>query len=255
MFKPVLAAATLLVTAAAAQAPPKHLTYSGYAHGFNVVDLTASLAVAPKAYRIEVGYSLVGVLGAVLHGDGKTVVNGRFEGLRAEPNDLFSTGHFRGDPRVTQMVWRGGTPVTLQLVPPVADERDPVPSADQADTIDTLSAMVALIHQVEQTGKCEGSDRTFDGRRLSQIAARTAGEEELEPTGRSMFHGKALRCNFEGRQLAGFRHDTDPEEQRREQTGAAWFARLVPGDLPVPVRIVFNTPQFGDTTMYLTGAK
>lgn len=255
MFKPVLAAAALFVIPAAAQAPPTHLTYSAYAHGFNVIDLNATLSVSPSRYRIEIDYSLVGAVGTVLHGDGKTTVTGRFEGLRAEPDELFSAGHFRGDPRVTQISWRGGDPVTLQLVPGAEAERDPVPVAMRAKTIDTLSAMVALIHQVDQTGRCDGSERTFDGRRLSQVAAHTAGETTVEETSRSVFHGQALRCDFEGRQLAGFRRDANQEELHRPQEGAAWFARLTPGGPPVPVRVEFTTPQFGQATMYLTGVK
>ena len=191
MFKPMLVALCLCSTAAAAQAPV-HVTYSGYTHGFNVVDLDATLSLTPGHYKMELNYTLVGVLGTVLHGDGKTVVTGRFEGLHAAPDDLFSTGHFRGEPRATQIAWHGGNPSIVQLTPPVESERDPVPPALQANTIDTLSAMAGLIHQVAETGKCEEHGRTFDGRRLSEVTAHTVGQEALEQTGRSVFQGR--RC-------------------------------------------------------------
>ena len=170
----MLVALCLCSTAAAAQAPV-HVTYSGYTHGFNVVDLDATLSLTPGHYKMELNYTLVGVLGTVLHGDGKTVVTGRFEGLHAAPDDLFSTGHFRGEPRATQIAWHGGNPSIVQLTPPVESERDPVPPALQANTIDTLSAMAGLIHQVAETGKCEEHGRTFDGRRLSEVTAHTVG--------------------------------------------------------------------------------
>jgi Protein of unknown function (DUF3108) len=252
MIKSVLFASCLTATTAAAQTPPIHATYSGYAHGFNVVDLQAELALAPQTYRLELSYQLVGVLGALIHGDAKTIVSGRFDGMRVEPADLFSAGHFRGDPRVTQLSWRNGTPLTLQLLPPDEGERDVVPVTEQAHTIDTLSAMTGLLHQVAEAGTCDGAARTYDGRRLSEIAAHTAGQETLEPTGRSMFHGVALRCDFQGRQIAGFRRDADQDELRRPQAGSAWFAQVVPGKPPIPVRITFDTPQFGETTVYLT---
>jgi hypothetical protein len=258
MIKPVLLAACLFAPAAVAQEanappPPIHVTYSAYAHGFNVIDLDATLVIAPARYKVELNFALVGVLGVVLHADGKTVVSGRFAGTHAQPEELYSAGHFRGDPRVTQVVWRGGNPQILQLQPPNDTERDPVPVAMQVNTIDTLSAMAALIHQVSESGKCDGYDRTFDGRRLSEISAHTVGEETLDPTSRSAFRGTALRCNFEGKQLAGFRRDQDQEELSRVQHGSAWFARVQPGEPPVPVRVEFETPQFGQTTMYLTG--
>ena len=254
MIKSVLLAGCLTATTAAAPAAPIHATYSGYAHGFNVVDLQAQLALAPQTYQLELSYQLVGLLGAVIHGDAKTTVSGRFNGLHAEPESLFSAGHFRGDPRVIQLNWRNGTPMILQLLPPDEGERDVVPASEQAHTIDTMSAMMALLHQVAEAGTCDGAARTFDGRRLSEITAHTAGPETLAPTGRSMFHGTALRCNFEGRQLAGFRRDADQDELRRPQVGSAWFARVVPGEPAIPVRITFDTPQFGETTVYLTQA-
>lgn len=259
MIKLVLLATGLFVTAAQAQvtdlAQPIHVTYSGYSHGFNVLDLDAVLTVTPVHYTLEVNFALAGVLGALLHADGKTVVNGRYIGARVQPDDLFSTGHFRGAPRVTQIVWKAGMPTILQMQPPVDTERDPVPPALQANTIDSLSAMASLIHQVSTAGKCDGRDRTFDGRRLSDVAAHTGGMETLDKTSRSIFQGPALRCNFEGKQLAGFRKDADQDELHRPQDGSAWFAQVIPGAPQIPVRVMFTTPQFGETTMYLTGVR
>ena len=153
---------------------------------------------------------------------------------------------------MTQIDWRNGSPVISQLIPPVEAERDPVPPEEQAHTIDSLSAMAVLLREVTQSGRCEGTMNTFDGRRLSALAAHTVGEEVLPPTDRSIFQGKALRCDFEGRQLGGFVHDTDIEELRRPQHGSAWFASLSPGAPPVPVRISFTVRRLGETTMYLT---
>ena len=256
MIKSVLLATGLFVTAVQAQesgAPPTlHVSYSGYSHGFNVIDLDAALTMSPARYRLETNFTLAGVLGALFHADGRTVVNGHFTGGRAEPDDLFSTGHFRGDPRVTQMVWRAGVPAILQMMPPVETERDVVPPELRVNTIDSLSAMAALIHQVMATGKCEGSDRTFDGRRLSEVSAHTVGQEALEKTSRSAFAGMALRCDFQGKQLAGFRRDADQNELGKPTDGSAWFAQVTAAGPPIPVKVTFTTPQFGDTTMYMT---
>ena len=237
-----------------AQPGPVRLNYAAYSNGLNVVDLQATVALSPQAYRMQLSYHLTGVIGAFFHGEFSTTVDGRFQGNRAEPREMFSTGHMRGEMRVTQIDWRDGNPVVMQLVPPTEAERDPVPPEAQAHTIDGLSAMAALLHQVATTGRCEGGANTFDGRRLSLVEAHTVGEEMLEETSRSIFHGTALRCDFEGRQLAGFVRDQDQSALRRPQRGSAWFARLVPGQPPVPVRITFQTRGFGPATMYLTEA-
>jgi Protein of unknown function (DUF3108) len=256
MLKHVILAANLLVTPAIAQDAdaPTRAAYAAYAHGLNVMNFTTALDLAPSHYRVEVAFRLTGLVGFFVHGDSKTVVDGSFDGDRAEPRQLFSAGHLRGVPRVTQIDWRNGVPIMTQLIPPVEQERQPVPAAQQVNTIDTLSAMAILLHDVAEHGRCDGDRETFDGRRLSQISAHTVGEEVLPQTSRSSFHGVALRCDFEGRQLGGFLRDQNPADLSKPQRGSAWFARVTPGAPPIPVRIVFETRQFGTTTMYLTKA-
>ncbi len=242
----------LLCPALRAQPSPTRLSYATYIGGLNAVDIDASIAISPQRYRLQLSYRLTGLVGAIVHGDGATTVDGRFQGELPMPGDLLSTGHFRGRPYVMRLEWRDGTPVVTQLDPPDREEREPVPPEQQADTVDSLSAMAALLHQVASTGRCDGVRRTFDGRRLSELQARTVGEESLPQTSRSSFTGTALRCDFEGRQLAGFLRDADQAGPRRVQRGSAWFARLVPGGPPLPIRITFDARSFGEATMYLT---
>ncbi len=111
--------------------------------------------------------------------------------------------------------------------------------------------MAQLIRQVNATGRCEGSARTFDGRRLATMRAWTVGYEDVPPTRLSSFAGRALHCEFEGRQIGGFVLDEDRERLERPQRGSAWFAAITPGGPLVPVRISFHTHWFGDATMYL----
>ncbi len=251
----VLAASLAAPFPALAQAAalPVRLSYAGYAAGFDFMDLQAGIAVTPQAYRVQVSLQITGLVGMLFHGQSTSVADGQFHGNQAVPRELFSTGKFGGQARTTQIDWQNGVPTITQMVPPAEEEREPVPAAEQAHTVDSLSAMAALLRQVAATGRCDGAMNTFDGRRLSSLQAHTAGEEVLEQTSRSSFHGPALRCDFEGRQLAGFLRDADQAELRKPQYGSAWFARIAPGEPPVPVRITFHTRQFGGATVYLTG--
>ena len=247
-----LAALLLAAFPAAAQpSAPVQLRFAGYAAGMELFSIQAELAITPESYRVQVSYALTGVVGALFHAASSTRVDGRFQDGRPVPRELFSTGHVRGQPRVTQIDWRDGNPLVLQLVPPVEKDRDPVPAAEQAHTIDALSAMAALVRTVDATGRCEGRSTTFDGRRLTELTASTAGEEVLPQTGRSSFQGPALRCDIEGRLLAGFQHDSGEAMTREPMRGSAWFAPLTPGGLAVPVRIRFENRRFGDATIYL----
>ncbi len=247
----VRAALLLMVAAGPAGAVDAH--YEAYAAGVNVIDVDASFDVTGERYRVALATRTVGAFGLVMRSQNQTTVEGHFVGSRPVPERFFSNGTLRGGPRVTQIDYLGGRPVVRQLVPPNDAEREAVPEAQQADTIDTLSAAAELMHQVNATGRCEGRATTFDGRRLSVLEARTSGEQVLEPTGRSSFAGKTLRCDFAGRQLAGFMLNEDREVLARPQQGTAWFAAVAPGGPMIPVRIAFRTRWFGEATMYLVG--
>lgn len=247
-----LLAAVLLPQLATAEPGVSRLSYATYVGGLDALDLDASIAISAQAYKLQISYRLAGVVGTVVHGEGASTVDGRFQGGTILPRELVSSGHFRGRPYITQLDWQGGQPVITQMEPPDKVAREPVPPELQRQTVDSLSALAALLHQVADTGRCDGALHTFDGRRLSEFEAYTVGEESLPETSRSVFKGTALRCDFQGRQLAGFPVDADRESLGRPQRGSAWFARLAPGAAPVPVRITFDARSFGEATMYLT---
>lgn len=232
--------------------PALHAHYAAYSNGLNVVELDARLALTLQSYRLELTYRTTGLVGALVHVHGDTRVEGSFGPNRPLPRELFSNGNVRGVPHVTQIEWIKGKPTVVQMVPPIAqDDRDPVPEADQIGTVDSLSAIAEIMRSVAATGHCDGSLNTFDGRRLADLSAHTAGMEDLPPTSRSSFSGRALRCDFTGRQLGGFTHGVNRAELQKLQHGSAWFASVRPGEQPIPVRFSFQTRAFGEATAYL----
>ena len=122
----------------------------------------------------------------------------------------------------------------------------------RGNTLDTLSALIQLMRKVEQTGACETHVHTYDGRRVLDVAATTVGQQSLESSHGSIYQGPALRCDFEGSEIAGFLLGEDDPEHRRPLHGSAWLAPLMSGAPPLPVRIAFQTRWFGLTSMYLT---
>ncbi len=232
-----------------AQAVQAH--YVAYATGLNVLRLDADFTINPRDYRVHLVYRTSGTVGMLIHAEQDTIVEGAFVGERPTPRRFFSYGHLRGRPRVTQIDYPKGQPEIRTLTPPNEEEREAVPAADQAGTIDSLSAMAQLVRQVNASGRCDGRSRTYDGRRLAELSVRTAGRETLEQTGRSSFAGAALRCDFEGKQLAGFRLDADRTTAQRPRRGSAWFAAAAPGGPMIPVRMQFETDIIGSVTMYL----
>ncbi len=248
-----LALPVLLLLSAPVRGEPVRAHYQAYAAGLPVAAMDADWDVQPGAYRVHLAFRTLGPLALAYRGGTDSVAEGRFDAGRALPRRFYSAGVLRGQQRVTQLDYAGDSPQVRQLVPPNDEEREAVPPAEQAGTTDSLSALALLVRQVNLTGRCDGQVRTFDGRRLGEMAARTGPVQELEPTSRSSYAGPALRCDFEGRQLGGFIRDGDREALRRPQRGTAWFAAATPGGPRLPVRVAVQTRWVGEVTMYVTG--
>lgn len=230
-----------------------HVTYETYAAGIPVAEVDSGFRFGPWTYQMSLAYRTTGMVGFFFSGHQYDHVEGSWHGGRAEPSAFVGQGRWRGADRVAEIDFRQGKPAIRQLVPPNEHEREPVPEALQDGAIDTLSALSQLIRVVAQTGRCETSVRTYDGRRAVEIDARTVGEEMLEASGRSSFAGKAMRCDFSGRMLAGFLFGDDHAKESKPLHGSAWLAPVVAGGPPLPVRMAFETRWFGDAVMYLTG--
>lgn len=242
---------------APASAPVAHVSasYDAYAAGLQVAEMQARVALDPAAYRMRLSYHTTGLLGALAPGRQDGGVDGLWERDRASPQRFWGNGVWRGADRRTEMVFHGGQPEVVELVPPNDADLEPVPAEMQAGTIDSLTAMAQVLRQVAATGRCEGTARTFDGRRVVALTVRTVGQEDVEPSSRSPFAGRALRCDFEGRQLAGFYRGADRAELEKPKPGSAWFAPVVAGAPPLPIRITFPTRFVGEGTLYLTSAQ
>ncbi len=177
-----------------------------------------------------------------------------WEGDRAAPQRYLASGQWRGRPRRLDIIYREGQPDILELSPPITEEREPVPPAEQRNTEDTLSALAQLLRQVERNGSCNTSARVFDGRRLSEIDASIVGLQTLGRAAGAIFAGTALRCDFVGRMIAGFLLNRPHSTPGRPRRGSGWFASLQQGAPAVPVRMSFETDWFGSVTMVLIAA-
>jgi hypothetical protein len=245
---------SLLPCGAIAQTPlALQASYETYAAGMHVAEVKSGFSFGPWNYQMNLDYHTTGMVGFFFRGHQFDYVNGSWRNEQAMPSLFVGQGEWRGEERLAEIDYQQGKPAIRQLVPPNLAEREPVPESLQANTIDTLSALAELMHVVKQTGRCETTVRTYDGRRAVEIEAHTAGEELLETTARSSFAGKALRCDFSGRMLAGFKFGDDRERDSKPMHGSAWLAPIVAGGPPLPVRMAFETRWFGDATMYLTG--
>jgi len=251
----LLGTLALLPVSGYAQSPPAlYAAYDTYAAGFDVARVEAAFDIDRASYEIRLAYHTTGLVGFFYRGHQLNTVQGRWNADQPAPHEFYGSGAWGGEDRLTIIDYQNGQPLIRRLTPPQEAEREPVPSVLQQNSVDTLSALAMLIRRVAETGRCEAVVHTFDGRRASEISAHTGGMDLLPSTGRSSFAGTALRCDFVGQMLAGFRLDDSDPADRKPLQGAAWFSPMIAGAPPVPVRMRFQTRWFGEATMYLTEA-
>lgn len=246
--------ALLLPLTATAQPPVTqvNLTYDTYAASLEVMRMHVFFGIGPWNYRINLNYQTTGLVGFFYRGQQVNTVRGTWENGQASPLEFFGDGIWRGHRRRTLIDYDNGIPDVKVLEPPQDSEREPVPRDMQLHTVDTLSALAQLMRKVELQRTCQTSVHTYDGRRVLEIEATNGGTETLTPSHDSGFNGPALRCDFEGREIAGFLIGEDDPDHRRPLRGSAWLATVPPASTPLPVRISFQTRWFGKATMYLT---
>jgi hypothetical protein len=240
--------------AVASAAFAAELNYRLYVLGIPGGEAAFSFDLAASTYRMNMHFRTTGLADLLVPDRMEEHTSGRFENDLPTPVEYGSNGTRHGQERVVNMVWRDGAPVVTTITPPNSAEREDVPPAMLPRSVDPLDAIVTMIRQVARTGRCEGSSRAYDGRRLELMQATTAGWEEIPPSGRSSFAGRAIRCDFLDKTLAGFRLGSDREDDMRDRRGTMWLAQVIPGMPAVPVRAAIETRWFGEATIYLTSA-
>jgi Protein of unknown function (DUF3108) len=251
---PLLALLCLACLIAPVGASGAQLNYTLYVLGVPLADAAFTLNLTPAGYGMAMRFYTTGLADLVASDRLDEHVSGRFEKDGLVPMEYVAVSRLRGQDRVVNMIWRDGTPTPTTVIPPNAAEREDVPEAPRVHAIDPLSSIVLLLHQVSRTGRCDASARAFDGRRLEVFQVRTAGEEELAPSGRSNFRGRALRCDYTDRTLAGFRLGSGRDDDARERRGTIWLSGIFESGPRLPVRATIETRLLGDAVLYLTNA-
>jgi hypothetical protein len=252
MKSAVLLALLLCLTVRDADAT--QLSFTLYAMGFPVAESTMTFDLTPSTYRMGLRYHTTGVA-RLFSGDNLDQSSaGTFDHDQPVPQEFRSFVRLHSLDRVVTLSYRNGNPIVTALSPPNEGERDIVPMAQREHTFDPLSAMVDMIHYAAQTGRCDLSHATYDGRRLELFEAHTVGEEDVPSSGRSTFSGRALRCDYASQPTAGFRLGENRDEDSRSRKGTIWLAQVVPGGPRLPVRGLVDIRFLGAATMYLTGA-
>lgn len=212
--------------------------------GMRVLSLESRTEEMAGHYAISVHYATHGLASLFIDLTTQAEVYGDLVPGSAKPERFREDTRRNGAERHDKVVFRPDGIVVADASPPPPDPPAP---AQTRGTVDNLTAYFRLERQLAATGRCALSERVFDGRHRYDLVFTDAGRQKLVPEGGQNFAGETIACHMT-------RHNRDTyqsaEAQEGARSGTIWYARLVPGDLMVPVRMRLDT-QLGTVEGYL----
>ena len=212
--------------------------------GIPVLTLRSRTEEEGGQYAITVQYATHGLASVFINLTTRAEARGRLRPGSAQPEWFRKDTERNGAARHDQVVYRPDGIVQASATPPPPDPPNP---AQSRGTVDNLTAYFRLERQLAATGRCALRERVFDGRFRYDLVFTDAGRQKLEPEGGQNFAGETIACHM-ARYFAPGIPDTERGEGAR--SGTIWYARLMPGDLMVPVRMQLDT-QLGTVEGYL----
>lgn len=211
--------------------------------GIHVLTLRTTLEQTEERYRADVDFATIGLAGILFEQKTRAVATGRLGRATAYP-DTFSNDTVRnGINRRSRVNYLADGTVNSSSSPPT---RTAVPPEMTRGTVDNLTAYLRLERQLAETGRCALTVAVFDGRHRYDLVFADAGKRELSPEGGQRFSGSAIACRMT-------RHNRFVDASEQEEgagQGMFWYASLIPGEVPVPVRMRLET-QLGTVDGYL----
>jgi hypothetical protein len=245
-----IGALVLLAGAALAQALPQgdrilmRFEVFGFAD-LHVVTNQTEIDEVGEHYKIVSDLATRGVTGIVVALAEHNEVRGRLTPDSALPEAFRSDIRRNGVDRHDRVDYRGDGSVDGAASPPPVTLVAP---AQMRGTVDDLTAYFQLERHLARGGDCTLVVAVYDGRLRYDLHYTDRGEQILSRAGGQRFAGAARACHMKRVEIAGF--PTDPKVSEGAQEGTIWYARLMPGDLFLPVRMELET-EIGSVTAYL----
>ena len=222
------------------------LHYTARLHGVPLMDITLCLGLDAKAYRTAIKVATLGMADWIAHARIEGWAGGKVDGATLIPGSYADHGRIFGEDQSAAIAYPEGEPVLQRISPDPGKTRLPIQQDGLHGAIDGLSAVALESLAVTRTGTCQGEAHVFDGRQLRRAATHTGGQDTLPPNPRSVFAGRAVRCETESVLLAGFLRAKPITAQIEPRHSRVWLAPVVAGGPAVPVRMMFDADALGD---------
>jgi hypothetical protein len=243
----------------------QEMKYDVFAGGFHVVsaDLTVDLA-KKNSYLLRLGAYTHGMLAKLAPWKGVFETKGWYDVKKStgQPQIHTSNTTWRDEKEVVEFIYnKDGSFKEHRIFNEKENgKQEPKPELSK-DTTDVLTSTLAVMNKVAQGGKCEGTDKIFDGSRSYDLIFKHQKEETLKASALNVYSGPATECTIEVKPIAGKWHEKPRgwmsiQEQGRERgtMPTIWFAKMAEGEPAVPVKIRVKT-EYGALIMHLTHYK
>lgn len=186
-----------------------------------------------------------GVTGFVLDLADHSNVKGRLTRDSAVPEVFRSDVRRNGENRHDRLDYHDDGSIEASASPPPIT---PIAVPQMRGTVDSLTAYLVVERRLGRGGDCTLVIPVYEARRRYDLRYTDRGEQILSPAGGQNFKGATHACYMKRTEIAGF--PADPKKSEGAREGTIWYARLVPGDLLLPVRMELET-EVGPVTGYL----
>jgi Protein of unknown function (DUF3108) len=239
----VVAASVLLPPSARAEPTTLRVEVYGLM-GLHVLTLHSKVEETGDRYSITTDYATRGIAGILVDLSTRAEVRGRLEGSGARPISFRKDTTRNGEDRHEAVDYRPDGTVAGRSTPP---PRSPVSPAAERGTVDNLTAYFLLERQLARSGSCALAVPVFDGRYRYDLYFTDAGKKKLPSVAGQSFSGEAIGCKMRRVDRSAA---SEPEQSEGASQGTIWYAKLVPGDAMVPVRMEMKA-QIGVVDGYL----
>jgi len=249
-FASLLALAVGVLRGPAAAEDRVEMRFEGFGvAGLHVVTTHTAIEETSAAYVIETQFQTAGAAGIFLTVFGQSWVRGQLAEGKPRPEAFQSDVRRNGVDRRLQVDYRADGTVIGSATPPATEPVTPVPADQLRGTVDSVTAFYQLERQLARGGGCALKIPVFDGRHRYDLQFSDAGRPILTPAANQNFAGLTQACRMARQEIGGFFVDRSHIEGVR--AGTIWYARLVPGDSLIPVRIDMQS-EIGDVAIYLS---
>lgn len=250
LLRAILAVAVLFAVASEAPAGEAdrieaRIEIFGFA-GIHVLTNRTTVEEAGDRYSIAMGLDTRGLAKVFVDLTSHSVVHGRLAEDTARPDAYRAEVRRNGIDRSYGVDYRSEGAVIKASMPLSQGRSFSAPTELIRGTVDQLTAYFLLERQLAQRGTCALVVPVLDGSAFYNLRFTDIKSDALSADSHQNFAGPTRLCQVVREEI---RHNPGQGEDTY-QRGKIWYARLIGGDLMLPVRMEFET-AFGTVRGYL----